>query len=56
MAIELLHRQAHVLAAELCEYDTHFSNPDAMAKLETFYGLRDALLEQLKALVQEIRQ
>jgi hypothetical protein len=54
-AIELLHRQVHALAAELCELQALDRNPEALAKLEELHGLQDDLLEQLKALVQEIR-
>ena len=54
-AIESLHRQAHELAAELCEQ--HLLNPgqEALAKLGELHCLRDALLEQLKLLMHEIR-
>ncbi len=54
--IELLHRQVHTLAAELCELQTQGHRQEALARLNELRGLLDALLEQLKALVQEIQQ
>ncbi len=54
--IELLHWQVHALAAELCELQTQGYKQEALARLNELHGLRDALLEQLKALVQEIQQ
>ncbi len=54
-AIKLLHRKVHALAAELCEIQSVGRNPEALARLGEFHGLRDALLEQLKALVQGSR-
>jgi len=54
-AIEALHRQAHVLAAESCECHTRGRNMEALARLPELHTLRDALLEQLQVLVREIR-
>jgi diguanylate cyclase (GGDEF)-like protein/PAS domain S-box-containing protein len=54
--IELLHRQVHALAAELCELQARGRNPEALARLGELHGLRDPLLEQMKALSQESRQ
>lgn len=51
-AVELLHRQVHTLAEELCELKAQGRNPEAVARLVELYGLRDTLLEQLKVLVQ----
>jgi len=51
-----LHRQVHALAAELCELQAQGRSPEALAKLGELHGLQDALLEQLKALVQEMRK
>jgi EAL domain-containing protein (putative c-di-GMP-specific phosphodiesterase class I) len=55
--IERLHQQAHELAPELCKLHNQNDNPEAaLARLEGFHFLRDALLEQLKALVQVSRK
>jgi len=55
--IERLHRQVHELATELCKLHTQDSDPvAALARLGELHSLRDALLEQLKTLEQEIRQ
>jgi hypothetical protein len=51
-----LHRQVHALAAELCELQARGRNPEALARLGELHGLRDPLLEQMKALSQESRQ
>jgi EAL domain-containing protein (putative c-di-GMP-specific phosphodiesterase class I) len=55
-AIEAMHRHVHALAGELCALQALGHNPEAQAKLGELHGLQDDLLEQLKALVQEIRQ
>jgi diguanylate cyclase (GGDEF)-like protein/PAS domain S-box-containing protein len=55
-AIELLHREVHALAAELCELHAWDRAPEALARLGELHGLRDALLAQLKTLVQENRR
>ena len=56
-AIERLHRQVHELVTELCRLHTQDCNQEtALARLGELHSLRDALLEQLKALEQEIRQ
>jgi diguanylate cyclase (GGDEF)-like protein/PAS domain S-box-containing protein len=54
--IELLHRQVHALAAELLELNLHGRKKEARVRLDELYQLRDALLEQLKTLVQGNRQ
>ena len=51
-AIELLHGQAHALAAELCGIHDQGRNRDALARLGELQALRDALLEQLSLLLQ----
>ena len=53
--IDLLHRQVHSLAAELCKLFVQGRRPEALARLEELLGLRDALLEQLR-LAQQSRQ
>jgi hypothetical protein len=53
-AIDLLHRRVHLLGAEMCELHSQGRGTDALAKLGELHGLRDALLEQLKALEREI--
>jgi len=55
LAIEPLHRQVHALAAELLELHVQGRNPEALARLGELHGLRDALIEQLKTLMQENR-
>ena len=50
--IEQLHRQLHALASELCVLHTTGRDSEALAKRGELHGLRDALLEQLKTLVQ----
>lgn len=49
-AIEPLHRRVHALAVDLLELQAGGRNPEALARLSELHGLRDALLEQLKAL------
>jgi hypothetical protein len=56
VAIEQLHRQVHELVTEMYELDARGCNPEAQTRLGELHGLRDALLEQLKALVPKIRQ
>jgi diguanylate cyclase (GGDEF)-like protein/PAS domain S-box-containing protein len=51
-SIELLHLQVHTLATELQELHLHGRNHEALARLDELYQLRDALLLQLKTLVQ----
>jgi hypothetical protein len=51
-AIELLHGQAHALAAELCGIHDQGGNQEALARLGELQALRDALLEQLSLLLQ----
>jgi EAL domain-containing protein (putative c-di-GMP-specific phosphodiesterase class I) len=48
--IDTLHRQAHTLAAELCQLKTEGQSVQALAKLDELHDLRDALLEQLREL------
>jgi hypothetical protein len=55
-AIELLHRQVHKLAVALLELQAHDLTSEALTRLGELHGLRDALLEQLKVLVQGSRQ
>jgi EAL domain-containing protein (putative c-di-GMP-specific phosphodiesterase class I) len=54
--IELLHRQVHALAAELCELQARGRNREALARLGELHRLRDTLYEQMKALVQDRRR
>ena len=54
--IELLHRQAHALAAELLELHVHDRTPEALARLGELHTLRDTLLGQLNSMVMENRQ
>ena len=49
-AIEPLHRQVHALATELCERHSKGHRVLALGRLDELFHLRDALLEQLKAL------
>ncbi|MGZ4960831.1 MAG: CZB domain-containing protein [Methylomonas sp.] len=46
--IDLLHRQVHALAADLCNLKIQGRKHDALARLGELYDLRDALLEQLR--------
>jgi hypothetical protein len=55
-AIEPLHRQIHTLAAELYELHTQDCNQEALVKLGELHSQWKTLLDQLKTLVQEIRQ
>ena len=55
-AIEPLHRQVHRLGAGLCELKISGRTQEALAGLDEFLRLGEALREQLKALVQENRQ
>ena len=50
--IEVLHQQVHVLGAELLELHARGSNQEALARLGELHGLRDALLNQLKTLIE----
>jgi len=50
IAIETLHQQAHTLADELCKLRTDGRATEAVARLGELFGLRDALLGQMKAL------
>jgi len=54
--IDSLHRRMHALAAELLEHHVHGRNPEVSECLDELHGLRDALLGQVKMLMQEIRQ
>ena len=55
-AIERLHQHIHELVTELCRLHTQDSDPEAaLARLGELHSLRDALLEQLKALAQGVR-
>lgn len=53
LTIEPLHQQIHALATELLELHAKGRSSEAIAKLSELHALRDALLEQLKVLVQE---
>jgi hypothetical protein len=55
-ALESLHRQVHVLAAELCEHMAMGRKLEAVARLDELHGLRDAVLEQLQALLEEAQK
>jgi len=48
--IEPLHLRLHALAEEMCELKAQDRGRDALARLDEFHGLRDALLERLAAL------
>lgn len=50
--LESLHRQVHVVAADLCEQKAMGRKLEAVARLSELHGLRDALLDQLQALLQ----
>ncbi|MEO8121517.1 MAG: EAL domain-containing protein, partial [Rhodoferax sp.] len=50
--VDTLHRQAHLLAAELCQLKVRGRNPEALSRLADLFGLHDALLEQVKTLLQ----
>jgi diguanylate cyclase (GGDEF)-like protein/PAS domain S-box-containing protein len=54
--IELLHRQVHALALALCELHDAGQNSEALTRLCELHDLRDAFLEQLKALVLDDRR
>jgi hypothetical protein len=54
--IESLHRQVHLLGAELLEFHAQGQNNLALARLDELHSLRDELLEQLNALAQKKRQ
>lgn len=49
-AIDALHRKVHALAGELLELQAQDRNLEVQTRLGELHGLRDALLEQLKAL------
>ena len=55
-AIERLHRQVHLLAEKMLQLRSSGCNPDALACLPELHVLRDSLLVQLKALLQNSRQ
>ncbi len=54
-SIELLHRQVHALAVELCEYRAQGRTAQALARLVELHDLRDALLVQVELLLR-VRQ
>jgi diguanylate cyclase (GGDEF)-like protein/PAS domain S-box-containing protein len=54
-SIQLLHLQVHTLAAELREIQLRGPNSEALERLGDLHGLRDTLLEQMKALAWESR-
>ena len=47
-----LHRQVHALAGDLCELRSMGRNLEALARLCELDSLRDALIEQLQALLE----
>ncbi|MDD5277633.1 MAG: EAL domain-containing protein [Methylovulum sp.] len=49
-----LHHKVHELASELLELQAQGRNLEVQARLDELHGLREALLEQLKALAPEI--
>jgi EAL domain-containing protein (putative c-di-GMP-specific phosphodiesterase class I) len=49
--IDLLHRQVHQLANELCELHDQGQAEDALARLDELYALRDALLAELSVYI-----
>jgi diguanylate cyclase (GGDEF)-like protein/PAS domain S-box-containing protein len=49
--VDTLHRQAHRLAAELCELKAGGRQPEVLGRLAELTGLRDALLEQVNTLL-----
>ncbi|WKJ91013.1 PAS domain S-box protein [Methylomonas montana] len=51
-----LFQKLRSLAAELCELHARGCTPEALARLGELRGLLDALLEQLQAMIQAIRQ
>ena len=53
--IEQTHQQVHALAVELCDLHIRGAKPEALARLGELHGLRDALLQKLKALLQGSR-
>ena len=55
-AIESLHRQVHMLAAELLELQAKNRNHEALTKLDQLHVLRDDLLIQLKTLARGNRK
>ncbi len=55
-SIELLHRQAHALTADLHQLQDRGWTPAARLRLHELRGLRDALLEQLQELAPGNRQ
>jgi len=55
-AIQPVHQQVHALATDLCELAVQGRNSEALARMAELHDLRDALLELLKALVQDSRR
>jgi len=53
--IEPLHRQVHVLAAELCELKSGGRNSEALEKLDNLLALRKKFILRVKELVRENR-
>ena len=54
-AVDSLHRQIQTLSTELCELQTLGRNSDALARLSELHDLGDALIEKLKASMQNIK-
>ena len=55
IAIDALHKQIHVLAAELHELQNKGLNPESQAMLSRLNTLMDDMLEQVNVLVHEIQ-
>jgi hypothetical protein len=55
-AVLPMHEHIHELVGELCELHSAGRVPEAAARLVELHGLRDAILEQLKALEQVLQQ
>jgi diguanylate cyclase (GGDEF)-like protein/PAS domain S-box-containing protein len=53
LAIEPLHRSVHELAAEICRLHVSGGASEAQAMLGALHGMKDALLEQLSAVIDK---
>jgi hypothetical protein len=51
-AIEQIHQQVHALAAVLVDLQSQGSTPEALARLDELFGLREVLLGQLMVLTK----
>jgi hypothetical protein len=52
-ALDALHRQAHVLAEELCVLYTKGYAQEAQSRMGELHALRDALLELVQSLLTQ---